>query len=190
MGIESNPEPSCYACGYLVRHGISILCYSIANCPTVAQKQFTCSGLHRSSLIMWWQCPLRQCHQHHQLCDTAAGRLATDIWQRQNDTTSRRSCERCRSTIAITTIPIVCSCCDLPTIDLILDLQHSAAAAGSAIGVQLLPKRTVSRTQRTRIDKALQMLLTQNRQANQTMVNVKAPLRHQKLLEDGSGKPH
>ncbi len=48
--IEPNPGPHCNTCGYQVRHGISLLRCSSANCPTVSHKSFACSSLHRSNL--------------------------------------------------------------------------------------------------------------------------------------------
>ncbi len=55
--IETNPGPHCNTCGNPVRHGTSILRCSTTNCSTVPHKQFTCSGLHLSNLLNWWECP-------------------------------------------------------------------------------------------------------------------------------------
>ncbi len=55
--IETNPGPYWYACGNPVRHGISPLRCSTANCPILSHENLACSDLHRSNLLIRWQCP-------------------------------------------------------------------------------------------------------------------------------------
>ncbi len=55
--VETNPGPSCYACGQNFRQSDTPLNCHAQDCRVISHKQTRCSGVPRSQQSLLWHCP-------------------------------------------------------------------------------------------------------------------------------------